>query len=127
MLSNEQRLINISTAGRISHILAKSEKFALDHRNSDNPDAAGEFSQHISSRENLDLLAEEEHIRWAEDRKKLGWKKGKTRSDYFKIHPLIDTQYMELLEVDKEKDRKQIRNYPATLKDSEFKIITVQE
>jgi hypothetical protein len=127
MLSNEQRLINISTAGRIKHILAKSEIFALDDRNSDNPDASDEFTTYISLKENIELLAEEEHIRWGEDRKRLGWKKGKTRSDYFKIHPLIDIQYSELSEEDKEKDRKQIRNYTTTLKKSGFKIIKLEQ
>jgi hypothetical protein len=126
MLSNEQRLINISTVGRIKHILAKSEIFALDDCYSDNPDASDEFNKYISVKENLDLLAEEEHIKWDEDRKRLGWKKGTSRSDYFKIHPLIDMLYNELSEADKEKDRKQIRNYTTTLKNSGFKIIRVE-
>ena len=126
MLSNEQRLINISTAGRIKQILAKSEIFTLDDCYSDNPDASEEFNKYIGIKENLDFLAEEEHIRWVEDRKRLGWKKGTSRSDYFKIHPFIDIPYNELPEEDKEKDRKQIRNYTTTLKKSDFKIIRVE-
>ena len=126
MLSNEQRIINISTACRIKHVLAKSGKFTLDDRYSDNPDASDDFTNYIGLKENLEVLAEEEHIRWAEGRKELGWKTGKNRSDYFKIHPLIDVQFNDLSEVDKEKDRKQIRKYTATLKNSGFKIVRLE-
>ncbi len=126
MLSNEQRIINISTACRIKHVLAKSGEFTLDDRYSDNPDASDDFTHYIGLKENLEVLAEEEHIRWSEGRKELGWKTGKNRSDYFKIHPLIDVQFKDLSEVDKEKDRKQIRKYTTTLKNSGFKIIRLE-
>jgi hypothetical protein len=126
MMSNEQRLTNISTAGRIKDILASTGKFALVEENSEYPDCTEEFVAYISIEKNLEKMAEQEHLSWSQSKKHLGWKKGKHRSDYFKVHPFIDEPYEKLSEEDKNKDRKQIRSYCEYLKGSGFKIISLK-
>lgn len=127
MLSNEQRLINLSTAGRISDVLAKSEKFGLDDRYSDKPDTSDEFLEYISNEENLKHLAEEEHRLWEQEREKRGWTNGDPRNEYFKKHPCIGKKYSELSDKDQEKDKEKIRNYSEFLKGSAFKIVRLDE
>jgi hypothetical protein len=127
MLSNEQRLINLSTAGRISDVLAKSEKFGLDDRYSDKADASDEFLGYISNYENLIKLAEEEHRLWEQEREKRGWTYGDPRNEYFKKHPCIGKKYSELSDKDQEKDKEKIRNYSEFLKGSAFKIVSLEE
>jgi hypothetical protein len=126
MLSNEQRLINIATAGRIKDVLARSEKFGLDDRYSDQPDTSAEFIEYINNEENLERLAEEEHKLWEEERGKRGWQHGDPRNDYFKKHPCIGKRYSDLSVEDQDKDKEKIRNYSEYLKGSDFKIIRLE-
>lgn len=126
MLSNEQRLDNIASASRIKDVLAASNMFVLDDRHSDKADASEDFIKYISTPVNIESMAEQEHNLWMNERVKWGWKKGKKRSDYFKIHPDIE-DYNKLSEKVKDKDRDTIRKYPEFLEGSVFKIVRLEQ
>jgi hypothetical protein len=126
MLSNEQRLINISTAGKIRDVLARSERFGLDERYSEQPDSSAEFIEYINNDENLRHLAEEEHRLWEQEHEIRGWQYGDPRNDYFKKHPCIGKSYLELSSEDQDKDKDRIRKYSEFLNGSDFKIIRLE-
>lgn len=126
MLSNEQRLINISTAGKIKDVLAKSERFGLDERYSEQPDSSAEFIEYIKNEENLRHLAEEEHKLWEQEHETRGWQYGDPRNDYFKKHPCIGKSYSELSSEDQDKDKDRIRKYSEFLNGSDFKIVRLE-
>jgi len=72
----------------------------------------------------VEMLAEMEHMRWMNEKKDGGWKYGKTRVErrFYKRHPLL-VPFKDLSPEDKEKDRNAIRLIPALLKNVDLKII----
>ena len=60
----------------------------------------------------METLAEAEHNGWMAHRAATGWRYGPTRDDAAKIHPSM-IPYADLSETEKEKDRSNIRQYPA--------------
>jgi len=70
----------------------------------------------------LENMAELEHDLWCEERQSQGWRFGTPRHDARKFHPLI-VPYMDLPENEKDKDRNQIRSYPAIAHSTGLKII----
>ena len=60
----------------------------------------------------METLAEAEHNGWMAHRAATGWTYGATRDDAAKRHPSM-IPYGDLPETEKEKDRGNIRHYPA--------------
>ena len=60
----------------------------------------------------MEILAEAEHNGWMAHRTANGWTYGAIRDDAAKRHPSM-IPYAELSETEKEKDRGNIRHYPA--------------
>ena len=60
----------------------------------------------------METLAEAEHKGWMAHRAANGWTYGETRDDGAKRHPSM-IPYGDLSETEKEKDRSNIRHYPA--------------
>ena len=60
----------------------------------------------------METLAEAEHNGWMAHRAATGWTYGATRDDAAKRHPSM-IPYGDLPETEKEKDRSNIRHYPA--------------
>ena len=60
----------------------------------------------------MEILAEAEHDGWMAHRAADGWHYGPTRDDAAKIHPSM-IPYADLSDNEKEKDRNNIRHYPA--------------
>ena len=60
----------------------------------------------------METLAEAEHNGWMAHRAATGWTYGATRDDAAKRHPSM-IPYADLPETEKEKDRSNIRHYPA--------------
>jgi hypothetical protein len=60
----------------------------------------------------LEAMAEAEHNGWMAQRARAGWSWGATRDDAAKHHPSM-VPYAQLSEREKEKDRSNIRHYPA--------------
>jgi hypothetical protein len=66
------------------------------------------------SAEEVECLAQHEHIRWADQRRTSGWEQGAVRDDAGKRHPDL-VAWSQLPEDVREKDRDVIRNLPAVL------------
>ena len=60
----------------------------------------------------METLAEAEHDGWMAHRTATGWQYGETRDDAAKRHPSM-VPYAALPDKEKEKDRNNIRHYPA--------------
>lgn len=69
----------------------------------------------------LEVLAEEEHRGWMEERRAEGWRPGAERKNPEKIHDLLTT-YGKLSEPDKDKDRKSVLNIPKIMTVAGFDI-----
>jgi voltage-gated potassium channel Kch len=69
----------------------------------------------------VDLLARNEHDRWSEDRKRLGWSFGE-RDNARKLHPLL-VPWKELAEPDRDQNRGTVRDYPAMLARAGFELV----
>src|SRR5688572_21532920 len=62
----------------------------------------------------VELLAREEHDRWAGERQAAGWVYGAVRADRTQRHPLL-VPWEQLSEHERDKDRDAIRAIPALL------------
>jgi len=62
----------------------------------------------------IERLAEAEHEGWMRERREAGWQYGPARDDARKIHPSF-VPYAELPEPEREKDRNNVRSYPALI------------
>ena len=83
--------------------------------------SSGEVSFRFSD-EQVDLLAEEEHRRWCESRRRESWRHGPERDDERKLHPSL-VPWAELPEEEKEKDRDPVRTLPVMLAEAGFQIV----
>lgn len=70
----------------------------------------------------LETLAEEEHNRWMAHALADGWKFAATRNDEQHLHHCL-LPFHALREVDKEKDRNSVRNFPDFVRRAGFKIV----
>ena len=57
----------------------------------------------------LDLLAQEEHLRWVSERTAAGWVPGPARDDARKVHPSL-VGWDSLDEIERDKDRDAVRH-----------------
>jgi hypothetical protein len=67
--------------------------------------------------ENLETLSLAEHKGWLRQRQEAGWVWAAQRDDARKQHPSIKP-YEKLSDVEKEKDRNQVRSYPGLLENA---------
>ena len=65
--------------------------------------------------QNMKHLAPAEHEGWMRQRREAGWSYAPARDDAQKLHPSI-VPFEQLSGEDKEKDRNQVRSYPALLR-----------
>jgi hypothetical protein len=72
----------------------------------------------------LDLLAEEEHNGWMDDRKKQNWTYNETRNDDKRHHPCLKP-YTQLPQHEQEKDRSTVLHYPDFAELIGYKIVFV--
>ncbi len=77
----------------------------------------------VLDKKTLELLAEEAHKIWMEDKIHDGWKFGPKTDVEQKIHSCL-LPYDQLSEADKELDRRFIRGIPRILKTAGLKIVT---
>jgi hypothetical protein len=73
---------------------------------------------------NMKQLALAEHEGWMRQRIEAGWKYAAERDDAQKLHPCL-VPFAELSGEDKEKDRNQVRSYPALL--AQAGLVAVKE
>lgn len=79
------------------------------------------------SNEEVEKLGEMEHQRWADDLKLDGWRQTDGPKDSArKLHPLIDVKWEMLPDVEREKDRVQVKALPAVLAQAGFEIYRVE-
>jgi hypothetical protein len=76
--------------------------------------------------EEVEKLAELEHIRWVEERSAEGWKLGPERNKDRKITPWL-IPYSQLPDEMKEFDRDPVRNIPAILARIDLKVVRVND
>lgn len=62
----------------------------------------------------VEVLARREHDRWAEERRRAGWRHGERRDDGARTNPLL-VAWEELAEADRERNRQAVRELPAML------------
>jgi RyR domain len=72
--------------------------------------------------EGLEAMAEAEHNGWMEHRERTGWSWAETRDDAAKRHPAM-VPYAQLPEGEKEKDRSNVRHYPAFAERAGLRIV----
>lgn len=77
--------------------------------------------QHLTEDE-VEALARREHERWAEERRRDGWRWGERRDDAARTNPLL-VPWDELSEADRERNRQAVRELPATLARAGFDIV----
>jgi hypothetical protein len=117
-LEDEDKKSNIAAALRIPEILSLAGYVLEDGLASD--DDENQVKQALE--EKLELLAEAEHMGWDEQTRLEGWVYGPLWDDKKKTHNLL-IPYSELPEIEKEKDRGTIRNYPKYAKAVGLKIM----
>ena len=74
------------------------------------------------SKSDIETMAKLEHERWAWEKRLKGWTYAPERNNKNKRHNCL-VPYDELTELEKEKDRDQVKLYPALLKAINYKII----
>jgi hypothetical protein len=62
----------------------------------------------------VEVLARREHDRWAEERRRAGWRHGERRDDQAMTNPLL-VPWDDMAEADRERDRQAVRELPAML------------
>jgi len=72
----------------------------------------------------LEALAEEEHNRWSEHNLAEGWRFAEIRNDAKRLHNCLKP-YLELPDLDKEKDRNTVRHFPDYARIAGFKIVFI--
>ena len=103
---------NIAAAARIPQVLGHVGLYVVPKKDkgSDNP---SQKSIRAIIEDNIEVLAEFEHIKWTEEKLRDGWQYGKPRDDENRIHHSL-VAYEDLSESDKQKDRNQVADVSWT-------------
>jgi hypothetical protein len=117
-LDDKCKATNIAAAMRISEILGLVG-YELE-KGTTTVDEEEQVEQKL--KEKIELLAEAEHVGWDEQARLEGWVPGFDFNEGKKIHHLL-VPYDELAEIEKQKDRDAILNYPNNLRLAGFKIV----
>ena len=117
-LDPDLKASNRAAVQRIPEILAA---VGLTFVNGDPSPSEAAAVEHVL-KANLEMLAQMEHDGWADDRRRQGWTFGETRDNDRLKHPLL-IPYGDLPEVEKNKDRDSILQYPARVKEAGCKIV----
>jgi hypothetical protein len=99
---------NRAAAERIPRVLALAGLELADGTAAANQETA--VKAHIER--HVDALAEGEHDGFMDERRNSGWRYAQIRDDAKRLHNCL-RPYPELSRSDQEKDRKQVRSYPA--------------
>ncbi len=113
-LSPDLQEANRAAARRIGEVLAVGGIQILP-ANQAHMQALSEVQLNDLVEQHMRQLAPAEHEGWLQQRLEAGWKYAAVRDDAQKLHPCI-VPFAELSGADKEKDRNQVRSYPALLR-----------
>ena len=89
------------------------------------PDSEGTVDKNLVKtylKEHLEMLAEEEHKGWVQQRKASGWRYGEARDDQKKRHPCIKV-YAELDNKYKDNDRNNVLMIPELVGAAGYSIV----
>ena len=111
---------NLASALRITEILAFAGLKLVDRDSASKPLASKEIDSLLEK--NLELLAEAEHNGWMKQKLLNGWQYGEERDDQLRRHPAM-VPYEKLDETDKNRDRNNVRSYPAIARQAGFAIV----
>ena len=109
-----------AAARRIPQLLAM-----VDMGISTEPDSEGTVDKNLVKtylKEHLEMLAEEEHKGWVQQRKASGWRYGEARDDQKKRHPCIKV-YAELDNKYKDNDRNNVLMIPELVGAAGYSIV----
>ncbi|MBL9151867.1 MAG: hypothetical protein JNK37_05265 [Verrucomicrobiales bacterium] len=104
---------NLAAARRIPTVLAAAGLQIVEAGDQESTLSEAEALALLESR--IEAAAIAEHAGWMAEKIELGWQYGPERDDDAKVHPSI-IPYADLSEVEKEKDRSAVRNYPAMVR-----------
>ena len=104
---------NLAAARRIPMVLAAAGLRTVAEDDGEASLTEAEALALLESR--IEPAAIAEHEGWMAEKLGSGWKYGSERDDTAKVHPSI-VPFAELSEVEKEKDRSAVRNYPAMVR-----------
>jgi hypothetical protein len=113
-LSEEQRELSRSSADHVA------VKLALIGRTVAPASSAAPIARFTD--QELERLAELEHERWCEERRRLGWQPGAARDDAARVHPDL-VPWSELPDDRREIDRDHVRAIPGLLADVGLRIV----
>ena len=117
-LSEEGQAPNLAAAMRIPEILRLIGcELALGAGTTEQEHAIADYLER-----NIEPLAQAEHGGWMEERLLAGWSYGPERDNNARKHPLL-VPYAELPEIEKDKDRRTIRQYPSYVRLADLKIV----
>jgi len=113
---------NRTAARRIPRILALVGAGIIEVKQGDaaNEPTADDVAAYL--RFHRELLAEEEHKAWMEERIASGWRYGTPRDNVRKLHPLL-VSYAKLPEDQKNKDRDAIDHIPQIVAEAGYRIV----
>ena len=78
------------------------------------------------TKDEIEIMAEMEHLRWNKQKFLAGWSYGKKKDEVKKTHPcLIEWKYLPKEE--KDKDREAVREIPQLLKSAKFEIYRLKD
>jgi hypothetical protein len=119
-LSDEVKADNLAAALRIPLLLELAGLYLLP-----GDETAEAVSDRIVKRlleTHLELLAEEEHILWMQQKIQNGWRFAETRDNARKLHNCL-ASYAKISTNDKERDRNSVRKFPEMIRLAGFKIV----
>ena len=111
---------NIAAAARIPQVLAHVGLYVVPQKDKGSDSPSPESVQAIIE-DNIEVLAEIEHLMWMEEKFRDGWQFGTPRDDDRRIHHSL-VPYADLSESDKQKDRNQVRKYLEFVDMAGYKI-----
>lgn len=106
-----------SNREQAAHIIEKLHKIGLKVRRS----TEKHIIPLVLSDDQVDLLAEMEHMRWISERLGKGWKYGSSKDPEKRISPYI-VPWSELAENVKDLDRNAVKQIPELLKKAGFEV-----
>lgn len=122
-LPTDLRHANLAAARRIPEVLAMA---GLRIISVEGESAGGMLSEPEALailEDQIEAAAIAEHEGWMAEKLESGWKYGPERDDADKVHPSI-VPYAELSEVEKEKDRSTVRNYPSMVRRAGMVVVS---